>query len=497
MTEAPVREPLSAEERARILAELCREWADLRVLTEVSEMTPYECDGLSVVREMPLAVVLPQNEEQVCRVLKTCHRLNVPVVARGSGTGLTGSSKPVPDGIVLAMGAFNRILHIDRLARTATVQAGVRNLAVSEAAAPHGLFYAPDPSSQLACSIGGNISQNSGGLHCVKYGLTTNNVLKIRAALMDGTIIEIGGTAPDAAGLDLLPLFIGSEGMFGVVIEAVLKLLPLPKTAKVMQVSFDDMGKAGEAVANVIAAGVIPSSLEMMDGAATRAVEDFLQAGLDKTAEAVLLCESDGTAEEVEEEIARMDVIFRESGATNIRVSRNEVERVAIWAARKSVFPAAGRLAPDYYCMDGTIPRRRISDMLDYIGKLSERYGLRCVNVFHAGDGNMHPLILFSNQNGEWPAAEAFGVDIMEECVRLGGTITGEHGVGVEKLDGMCSQFSVAERETMWGVKFAFDPDCLLNPDKALPVKVRCTEYQSRKTGAPSVIDRFPDLERF
>lgn len=497
MSEAEPRKPLSPEARADLLSELRREWADLRLLTELSEMAPYECDAMSVARQMPLAVVLPDNEEEVCRILKTCHRLGLPVSARGAGTGLTGSSKPVPDGVVLAMGKFNRILELNPAARTARVQAGVRNLAVSEAAAPYGLFYAPDPSSQLACTIGGNIAQNSGGLHCVKYGLTTHNVLKIRAVLMDGSIIELGGTAPDAPGLDLLPLFIGSEGMFGVLTEAVLKLLPLPATAKVMQVSFDDMGKAGAAVADVIAAGVIPSSLEMMDGAATRAVEDFLQAGLDKKAEAVLLCESDGSAEEVEEETARMEAIFRNSGATGIRVSRNEIERVAIWAARKAVFPAAARLAPDSYCMDGTIPRRRISDMLDYIGRLSEHYGLQCINVFHAGDGNMHPMILFSNQNGEWPAAEAFGGDIMEECVRLGGTITGEHGVGVEKLDGMCSQFSDEERSRMWGVKLAFDPACLLNPDKALPVKARCTEYRSRRSEGPSVIERFPELERF
>lgn len=486
---------LGMQQRVGLQEKLRREWAEMRVLTELSEITPYECDALAAFTRLPLAVVLPETEAQVQTVLKTCMRLGVPVVARGAGTGLTGSAMPTPDGIVLAMSRFNRILNIDKQARTATVQPGVRNLAVSEAAAPHGLFYAPDPSSQLACSIGGNVAQNSGGLHCLKYGLTTHNVLKIRAVTIDGSILELGGEAYDAPGLELLPLFIGSEGMFAVVTEVVLKLVPLPETAKVIQVSFDDMGKAGHAVADVIAAGIIPAGLEMMDGAATRAVDDYLNAGFDRKAEAVLLCESDGMAEEVEAEVAEMQAIFRRSGAIDMKVSRNEIERTAIWAGRKAVFPATARLAPDSYCMDGTIPRRKISAMLAFTAGLSQKYGLQCINVFHAGDGNMHPLILFDNQKGEWPAAEAFGADILEECVRLGGTITGEHGVGLEKINGMCTQFSEAEREIFWGVKAAFDPPKLLNRDKVLPTKVRCAEY--RQVRSSSVAERFPHLERF
>ncbi|MDO4998354.1 MAG: FAD-linked oxidase C-terminal domain-containing protein [Neisseria sp.] len=485
----------SEQERADLLALLEKEWAGIEILHRESQLKPYECDAMASYTQLPLAVVLPETEAQVQVIMRTCYRLGLPVVARGAGTGLTGSATPIADGILLVMTRFNRILALNPDARTAKVQPSVRNLAVSEAAAAHGLFYAPDPSSQLACTIGGNIAQNSGGLHCVKYGLTTHNVLKIRMVLADGNIAELGSDTPDVAGLDLLPLFIGSEGMFGVITEATLKLLPQPETARVMQISFDDMGKAGDAVANVIAAGIIPAGLEMMDGAATRAVENYLNAGLDEQAEAILLCESDGMAAEVDEEIQKMEAVFWQSGAKDIKISRNEIERVALWAARKAVFPATANLAPDSYCMDGTVPRRKIGEMLAFSRKMSRYYELPCINVFHAGDGNMHPLILFDNQKGEWEKAEAFGMAILEECVRLGGTITGEHGVGVEKLNAMCSQFADAEREMLWGVKAAFDTAGILNPDKALPTRKRCTEYGLARE--QQVLQQFADLERF
>lgn len=496
MIEPQAFTPLTENQRQERQQLLRQAWANLHILTSEAELKPYECDALSAFTQMPLAVVLPRNEADIQTILATCRQHQIPVTVRGAGTGLTASSMPTPDGVLIAMSRFNQIIEINPLARSATVQPGVRNLAVSEAAAPYGLFYAPDPSSQLACSIGGNIAQNSGGLHCLKYGLTTHNILKIRAILMDGEVIELGGTAYDSVGLDLLPLFIGSEGMFAVITEVVLKLLPLPQTAQVIQVSFDDMGKAGDAVANVIAAGIIPAGLEMMDGAATRAVDDYLKAGFDRSAEAILLCESDGMKEEVAEEIEKLQTIFTQSGAISMKVSRNEIERTAIWAGRKAVFPALASLAPDSYCMDGTIPRRKIGQLIEFTHQLSEKYQLQCINVFHAGDGNMHPLILFDNQKGEWQRAEAFGADILEESVRLGGTITGEHGVGLEKINGMCVQFAAGEREAFWGVKAAFDPDLLLNRDKKLPLKVRCVEYNKMRE-SNSVVAKFPELERF
>ena len=489
------RTPLSEAGRQSLLDTLKQEWRQLHFLTELSEITPYECDALAAFTQLPLGVVLPENEAQVQMVLKTCMRLGIAVVPRGAGTGLAGSAMPTPDGIVLSTAKLNNIVNVNPQARTATVQPGVRNLAVSDAAAPHGLYYAPDPSSQLACSIGGNVAENSGGVHCLKYGLTVNNVLKIRAVTIDGGVIELGGGGYDAPGLDLLTVFIGSEGMFAVVTEVVVKLVPKPRTAQVIMASFDDMGKAGDAVAAVIAAGIIPAGLEMMDGPATRAIDRYLNIGYDTRAEAILLCESDGTAEEVAEEIARMIAVFEQSGAIRIQVSRNEIERLAFWSGRKNAFPAAAQMAPDYYCMDGTVPRRYISTLLRSIAAMEEKYGLQCINVFHAGDGNMHPLILFDSAAGQWPQAEAFGADILEECVRLGGTITGEHGVGIEKINGMCVQFSEAERAAFWGVKFAFDPSGLLNADKAIPTKNRCAEYG--RMHIPRGAMKFPELERF
>jgi glycolate oxidase len=466
------------------------------VLFNEEDTRPYECDGLAAYRQLPMVVVLPQNEAQVVAILNTCRRLKVPIVPRGAGTGLSGGATPIADGVVLSTAKLARILKIDPYSRTAVVQPGVRNLAVSEAAAVHGLYYAPDPSSQIACSIGGNVAENSGGVHCLKYGLTVHNVMRVRMVNIDGEVIELGGEALDAPGLDLLAVFIGSEGMLGIVTEVTLKLVPKPQTAQVIMASFDDVVKGGNAVANVIGAGIIPAGLEMMDKTSSRMVEPFVKAGYDTDAEAILLCESDGTAEEVAEEIARMTEVFHASGATQIAVSQSEAERLRFWSGRKNAFPAAGRISPDYYCMDGTIPRKQLAHVLLSIADMEKKYDMRCANVFHAGDGNLHPLILFdANQPGEFERAELFGAEILELCVEVGGTITGEHGVGIEKINSMCVQFSPAEREMFFGVKRAFDSAFLLNPDKAIPTLHRCAEYGKMhvKRGRTS----FPDLPRF
>ncbi|SAL28736.1 FAD linked oxidase domain-containing protein [Caballeronia choica] len=442
------------------------------------DTAPYECDGLAAYRRLPLAVALPETEAQVQRVVQICLRLDVPIVPRGAGTGLSGGAMPIRHGIVLSLARFRKIVEVDPYARTATVQPGVRNLAISEAAAPYGLYYAPDPSSQIACTIGGNVSENSGGVHCLKYGLTVHNVLRVRAVTMEGDVVEFGSLAPDAPGLDLLAVLIGSEGMFAIVTEITVKLIPKPQTAQVIMASFDDVVKGGNAVAAIIAAGIIPAGLEMMDKPATRAVEEFVHAGYDLDAAAILLCESDGTYDEVAEEIVRMTAVLRENGASRIQISRSEAERLKFWSGRKNAFPAAGRMSPDYYCMDGTVPRRAIGPLLARIEEMEKKYALRCINVFHAGDGNMHPLILFNgNDLDEWHRAEAFGCDILETCVELGGTVTGEHGVGIEKINSMCVQFSPEERDAFHAVKRAFDPPGLLNPDKGIPTRARCAEY--------------------
>ena len=460
------------------------------------DTSPYECDGLAAYRRLPLAVVLPETESQVQRVLQTCHRLNVPVVPRGAGTGLSGGAMPIRDGIVLSLARFKKIINIDPYARTATVQPGVRNLAISEAAAPYGLYYAPDPSSQIACTIGGNVAENSGGVHCLKYGLTVHNVLRVRAVTMEGELVEFGSLGPDCSGLDLLAVLIGSEGMFAVVTEVTVRLIPKPQVAQVIMASFDDVVKGGDAVAAIIAAGIIPAGLEMMDKPATRAVEEFVEAGYDLDAQAILLCESDGTPEEVAEEIVRMTAVLRAHGATRIQISRSENERLKFWSGRKNAFPAAGRISPDYYCMDGTVPRRAVGPLLARIAEMEKKYGLRCMNVFHAGDGNMHPLILFNgNDADEWHRAEAFGADILEACVEFGGTITGEHGVGIEKINSMCVQFSPEERDAFFAVKRAFDPPGLLNPDKGIPTRARCAEY-GRMHVRGGLLPH-PDLPRF
>ncbi len=466
------------------------------VLYETEDLKPYECDGLSAYRQLPLVVVLPHTEEQIVKILQLCHATSTPVVARGAGTGLSGGALPHAQGVLLSLAKLNQIVAIDPLARMARVQPGVRNLAISEAVAMYGLYYAPDPSSQIACSIGGNVAENSGGVHCLKYGLTVHNIVKLRVLTIDGEYLEIGGESLDSAGYDLLALMTGSEGMLGVITEITVKLIPMPEKAQLVMAAFDDVLKAGNAVANVIAAGIIPAGMEMMDKITIHAVEEFLQAGYDLDAAAILLCESDGSDEEVADEIKQIYTIMQQSGATKISTSRNEAERLRFWAGRKAAFPAAGRVSPDYYCMDGTIPRKRLADVLRGIEKLSQEYGLRCMNVFHAGDGNLHPLILYdANQPGELERTEEFGGKILEMCIRAGGTITGEHGVGMEKINQMCIQFGAGELAMFHAVKSAFDPTGLLNPGKAVPTLHRCAELGAMHVHRGE--EKFAELPRF
>jgi len=460
------------------------------------DTVPYECDGLTAYRALPLAVALPETEAQVAAVLKACHGLGLPVVARGAGTGLSGGAMPHEMGVVLSLAKFNKIVKLDPFSRTAVVQCGVRNLAISEAAAPHGLYYAPDPSSQIACTIGGNVAENSGGVHCLKYGLTLHNVLRVRGFTVEGEAVEFGSEALDAAGLDLMGVLVGSEGMLAVTTEVTVKLVPKPLLARCIMASFDDMRKAGDAVASVIAAGIIPAGLEMMDKPMTAAVEDYVHAGYDLEAEAILLCESDGTPEEVDEEIGRMVEVLQRCGATAISVSEDEAQRLKFWSGRKNAFPASGRISPDYMCMDSTIPRKRLADILLAIQEMEKKYQLRCANVFHAGDGNLHPLILFdANDPDQMHRCELFGADILETSVRMGGTVTGEHGVGIEKLSSMCVQFAPAEREQMLSLKRAFDPKELLNPGKVIPTLHRCAEYG--KMHVSRGLLPFADIPRF
>jgi glycolate oxidase len=461
------------------------------LLAEEEEMRPYDCDGLTAYRQLPLLVALPEDEAQAQAVLKVCHQMQVPVVPRGAATGLSGGATPHPDGVLVSLAKLKRIIRVDPLSRTAVVQPGVRNLAVSEAAAPYGLYYAPDPSSQIACTIGGNVAENAGGVHCLKYGLTVHNVMRVRGLTIEGEIVEFGNAALDAAGYDLLALLNGSEGLLAMITEVTVKLTPKPELAQVVIASFDDVRKAGDAVASIIAAGIIPAGLEMMDKKAIHAVEPYVNAGYDMDAEAILLCESDGTPEEVAEEIGRMTAVLERSGAAGIRVSQNEAERLKFWAGRKAAFPAVGRLTPDYLCMDGTIPRKRLAEMLEAIAALSGKYALRCANVFHAGDGNLHPLIMYdANQPGELDRAAAFGSEILELSVRFGGTITGEHGVGIEKILLMAEQFTEAEIGAFHRLKAAFDEHGLLNPGKGVPTLARCREYTQARAGTASPAPR-------
>jgi len=469
---------------------------DLDILHREEELKPYECDGLSAYRTTPMLVVLPQRIEQVETLLKLCHERKVPVVARGAGTGLSGGALPLEKGVLLVMARFNQILQIDPAARLARVQPGVRNLAISQAAAPYDLYYAPDPSSQIACSIGGNVAENAGGVHCLKYGLTVHNLLKVDILTVEGERMTLGSDALDSPGFDLLALFTGSEGMLGIITEVTVKLLPKPQVAKVLLAAFDSVEKAGRAVGDIIAEGIIPGGLEMMDNLAIRAAEDFIHAGYPVDAEAILLCELDGVEADVHDECERVRAVLERAGATEVRLARDEAERVRFWAGRKNAFPAVGRLSPDYYCMDGTIPRRALPGVLKGITALAEEYGLRVANVFHAGDGNMHPLILFdANQPGELDRAEALGGKILELCVKVGGSITGEHGVGREKINQMCAQFNSDELTLFHAVKAAFDPSGLLNPGKNIPTLHRCAEFGAMHVHLGQL--PFPELERF
>jgi glycolate oxidase len=418
------------------------------------------------------------------------------VVPRGACSSLSGGALPLEDGVLLGMAKFNKIKEIDLDNRVAVVEPGVTNLAVSVAVASDGFYYAPDPSTQIACTIGGNVAENSGGVHCLKYGLTVHNVLRVRMVTVEGEVIELGGEAPDAPGLNLLQAFIGSEGMLGLVTEVTVRLIPRPQLARVVMASFPSVELAGQGVTRIIADGIIPAGLELMDKRSVHMVEPFVQAGYDLEAEAILLCESDGTPDEVAEEIARVEDLLREVGATRLQVSSSEAERLKFWAGRKNAFPAAGRISPDYYCMDGTIPRRHLGRVLGAIAEMETRFGLRCSNVFHAGDGNLHPLILFdANQPDEVERAEAFGAAILELCVEVGGTITGEHGVGLEKINQMCTQFSREELDAFSALKRAFDPYGLLNPLKLIPTLVRCAEYGKMHVHQGEL--RFPDIPRF
>jgi glycolate oxidase len=482
--------------QAEVVARLLRVLPKDSVLYAQEDTRPYECDGLSAYRQLPMVVALPADDGEVQAVLRVCYALKVPVIARGAGTGLSGGALPLGDGVLMSLAKLSKILTLDPLGRIARVQAGVRNLAISEAAASYRLFYAPDPSSQLACTIGGNVAENSGGVHCLKYGLTVNNVLRVRGFTVEGEPVEFGSDAFDAPGLDLLALMHGSEGMLAVVTEASVRLIAIPETARCIMASFEDVEKAGSAVAAIISAGIIPAGLEMMDRPATRAAEEFVHAGYDVDAAAILLAESDGAPREIEEELLRMTEVLKSSGATAIRVSRDEAERQLFWSGRKAAFPAVGRISPDYYCMDGTIPRKRLGEVLRFIGDMEKKYGLRCPNVFHAGDGNLHPLILFdANEPDQLTRTEAFAAEVLEKCVEVGGTITGEHGVGVEKINQMCVQFAPNELEMFRGVKRAFDAHELLNPGKNIPSVHRCAEFGRMRVHGGKT--RFPDLARF
>ena len=488
--------PQATISKADLLKKFQAFMPDDAILHEAEDLRPYECDGLSAYRQVPMLALLPLSIEQVQRILCVCYEHNVPVVARGAGTGLSGGALPLEQGVLLSLARFNSIINVDPLARTARVQPGVRNLAISDAAKLHGLYYAPDPSSQIACSIGGNVAENSGGVHCLKYGLTVHNILELKMVSIEGELLTIGGQSLDSPGYDLLALMTGSEGMLGVIVEVTVRLLPVPERAQVILAAFDDVERAGLAVSAIISAGVIPGGLEMMDKLAIRAAEEFVHAGYPVDAEAILLCELDGTNEEVSEQIAQVRALLKQSGATEVRTAKDEQERAVFWKGRKAAFPAVGRLSPDYYCMDGTIPRKALPDVLREIAELSKEYELPVANVFHAGDGNLHPLILYdANKPGELERTEVFGGKILELCVAVGGTITGEHGVGMEKINQMCSQFNSAELEQFHAIKQAFDEKRLLNPGKAVPTLHRCAEFGAMHVHKGDL--PFPELDRF
>ena len=484
-----------SEIRSKLVFALSEFLPESYILSEADELRPYECDGLSAYRKVPLLVVLPDTVDQVQKVIRICSRMSVPVTARGAGTGLSGGALPNEYGVILSLARFDKILNVDADSFTARVQPGVRNLSITEAATPYSLYYAPDPSSQIACSIGGNVAENSGGVHCLKYGLTLHNVLEITIVTVDGEIATIGSQALDTPGYDLLSLMTGSEGMLGIIVEVLVKLLPKPDRKQVIMASFDDINAASQAVSSIISDGIIPAGLEMMDKLAIQAAEDYVHAGYPTDVAAILLCELDGSKAEVEEQSFLVRRLLNLSGATDIRIANSAEEQEKLWKGRKAAFPAVGRISPDYYCMDGTIPRKQLANVLSKINAFSEKYDLRVANVFHAGDGNLHPLILYDANKGELEKAEKFGSDILALCVEVGGTITGEHGVGHEKLNEMCIQFTADELEYFHAIKSSFDPNELLNPGKAIPTLHRCAEF-----GAMHVHDgklSHPDIPRF
>ncbi len=492
----PDPDPQALARRDELVRGLREIVADDNVIADEDGMRPYECDALSAYRQLPMVVVLPETVQQVSEILKLCQSLGVKVVPRGGGTSLSGGSLPLADGVLLAMGKFNRVLEIDFDNRCARVQPGVTNLAISKAVEHAGFYYAPDPSSQIACSIGGNVAENSGGVHCLKYGLTANNLLGIEMVLMSGEVVRLGGKHLDSEGYDLLGVLTGSEGLLGVITEVTVRLLKKPPVVRAMLLGFPSEEEAGDCVAAIIANGIIPAGLEMMDRDAIHAAEAFCHAGYPLDVEALLIAELDGPQAEVDHLIAALDTLARQRGATVVRVSTSEQERLAFWLGRKSAFPAVGRLSPDYFCMDGTIPRGRLPQVLTRIRELSKQHGLRVVNVFHAGDGNLHPLILFdANRPDELHRAEELGADILRLCVEVGGVLTGEHGVGVEKRDLMGTMFSDIDLNQQMRLKCAFDPDHLLNPGKVFPTLHRCAELGRLHVSGGKL--PFPDLPRF
>ncbi len=492
----PAAEPAILQQREALLAELAEFLPRGRLIADKPSLQAYDCDALTAYRQLPMLVVLPDTTTEVARILEICHRRNIKVVARGAGTSVSGGALPLEDCVLMAMGRFNKILEIDFDNRCLITQSGVTNLALSEAVADRGFYYAPDPSSQIACSIGGNVAENSGGVHCLKYGMTTNNILGLELVLMDGAVLRIGGKHMDAEGYDILGLLTGSEGLLGVITEVTVRILPRPESARAVLAGFADDESAGRVVADIIAAGIIPAGLEMMDKFIIQATEDFCHAGYPLDVAALLIIELDGPEVEVDHLIEQVAAIAKRGGATRLRVSNNEDERQRFWLGRKSAFPAVGRLSPDYFCMDGTIPRRQLPHVLKRMAEMSRAYGLRVTNVFHAGDGNLHPLIMYdANQPGELERAEAFGADILKLCVAVGGVLTGEHGVGVEKRDLMGEMFNEADLNQQQRIKCAFDPDGRLNPGKVFPTLHRCAELGRMHVHNGEL--PFPDLPRF
>ncbi len=492
----PTPDAATIARRGAIAAQLRAIVGDAAVIESEDERRAYESDALTAYHAVPLLVVLPSTTQEVSRIMAYCHRENIKIVPRGAGTSLSGGALPLEDGIILGLSKLNRILEVDFDNRCAVAQPGVTNLGITNAVQDKGFYYAPDPSSQIACSIGGNVAENSGGVHCLKYGLTTNNVLGVEMVLIDGTVIRLGGKHLDAGGYDFLGVAVGSEGMLGVITEVTVRLLRKPTVARAVLVGFPSNESAGQCVASIIGAGIIPGGMEMMDKPAIHAVEDFVHAGYPLDVEALLIVELDGPPAEVDHLIGRVEQLAKQCGSVNCRVSTTEEERVLFWAGRKAAFPAVGRISPDYYCVDPTIPRGRLPDVLNYMAELSKKYGLRVANVFHAGDGNLHPLILYdANKPDELERTERFGADIMKYCVEVGGVLTGEHGVGVEKRDLMGTMFSEADLDQQQRLKCAFDPQGLLNPGKVFPELHRCAELGRLHVHHGKV--RFPDLPRF